>query len=125
MDRVTEYTAPDPEDKSRRSSGAWLHIWLCWEKRQFLARCAAVTAIASLILALALPREYIATTQLMPPDNQGLSAMAMMASKVSSLSENPVIGKYAGDLLGAKTTGALFIGVLRSRTVEDRIIDKF
>jgi capsule polysaccharide export protein KpsE/RkpR len=31
----------------------------------------------------------------------------------------------AGDLLGFKTSGSLFIGILRSRTVEDRIIDKF
>ena len=31
----------------------------------------------------------------------------------------------AGDFLGLKTTGALFIGILRSETVEDRIIDKF
>ena len=31
----------------------------------------------------------------------------------------------AGDLLGIKSTGALFTGVLRSRTVEDRIIDRF
>ena len=31
----------------------------------------------------------------------------------------------AGDLLGIKSTGALFVGVLRSRTVEDRIVDRF
>ena len=126
MDRATEYATADIEDtNSRRSAGAWLYVWLCWERRQFLGRCAMVGAIASVILAFALPKEFVATTQLMPPDSQGLSAMAMMASKVSSLSENPAIGKYAGELLGAKTTGALFIGVLRSRTVEDRIIDEF
>ena len=31
----------------------------------------------------------------------------------------------AGDLLGIKSTGALFVGVLRSRTVEDRIVGRF
>ena len=31
----------------------------------------------------------------------------------------------AGDFLGLKTSGSLFIGILRSETVEDRIIDKF
>lgn len=31
----------------------------------------------------------------------------------------------AGDLLGMKNTGALFIGVLQSRTVQDRVIDEF
>jgi uncharacterized protein involved in exopolysaccharide biosynthesis len=126
MDRTAEYPAPElGHAESGKSAGVWLYLWLSWEKREFLGRCAVIGAIASLVLALVIPPKYDATTQVMPPDGQGLSAMAMMASKVSALSENPAIGKYAGELLGAKTTGALFIGVLRSRTVSDRIIDKF
>jgi capsule polysaccharide export protein KpsE/RkpR len=31
----------------------------------------------------------------------------------------------AGDLLGVKSSGALFVGILRSRTVEDRLVDRF
>ena len=31
----------------------------------------------------------------------------------------------AGDLLGMKTSGALFIGVLRSQTAQDRIVQEF
>jgi capsule polysaccharide export protein KpsE/RkpR len=35
------------------------------------------------------------------------------------------LGALAGDLLGMKTSGALFLGILSSRTVEDRIIAQF
>jgi capsule polysaccharide export protein KpsE/RkpR len=35
------------------------------------------------------------------------------------------IGAVTGDLLGVKSTGALFVGIVRSRTVEDRIIEEF
>ena len=31
----------------------------------------------------------------------------------------------AGEMLGLKSSGSLFIGILRSRTVEDRVINKF
>jgi capsule polysaccharide export protein KpsE/RkpR len=126
IERAPEFvTSEFPETEGGKPPSSWANVWLVWENRQFITRCGMVGAMISLILAFALPKEYLATTQLMPPDNEGLSALSMMASKVTSLSENPMIGKVAGDMLGAKTTGALFIGVLRSRTVEDRIIDKF
>jgi capsule polysaccharide export protein KpsE/RkpR len=35
------------------------------------------------------------------------------------------LGGFAGDLFGMKSTGALFLGVLRSRTVLDRIVNRF
>ena len=35
------------------------------------------------------------------------------------------LGGVAGDLLGVKNSGALFVGILGSRTVRDRLIEKF
>src|ERR1700719_2056323 len=35
------------------------------------------------------------------------------------------VGSLAGGLLGLRTTGDLFIGVLRSRTVKEHIISRF
>src|SRR5260370_7230132 len=35
------------------------------------------------------------------------------------------LGAVAGDLLGLKSSGALFIGVLRSQTSQDRLIEQF
>jgi capsule polysaccharide export protein KpsE/RkpR len=130
IERAVEYASPDlsesVENDVRKPANSWFYVWVVWERRQFLARCALTGLIASLAIALLLPPEYDATTQLMPPDSDQFSTMsALMSSKVSSLSESPQLGKFATDLLGAKTSGALFIGVLRSRTVQDRMIDKF
>jgi len=46
--------------------------------------------------------------------------MAALAAKTGS-----GLGAVAGDLLGVKSSGALFIGILRSRTIEDRLIERF
>jgi capsule polysaccharide export protein KpsE/RkpR len=122
---TAEYRDHEVGETTGTSSNSWFYVWMVWEKRSFIGRCAMVGAVASLLLAFLLPKEYEATTQLMPPDGDGLSAMSMMASKVSALAENPMIGKFASEALGAKTPGALFVGVLQSRTVQDRIINKF
>ena len=50
----------------------------------------------------------------------GLASLLAMTARSGS-----GLGMLAGDLLGLKTSGSLFIGILRSETVEDRIIDKF
>src|SRR5277367_802938 len=125
IERTAGYPDHEAGESNGTSSNGWLYVWMVWERRSLVARCAMVGAIASLVLAFLLPKEYEATTQLMPPDGDGLSAMSMMASKVSALAENPMIGKFASEALGAKTPGALFVGVLQSRTVQDRVIDKF
>jgi len=46
--------------------------------------------------------------------------MAGMAAKVGG-----GLGGVAGDLLGLKSSGALFIGVLRSQTSQDRLVQQF
>jgi hypothetical protein len=43
---------------------------------------------------------------------------------LSTLSEQAGIS-VAGEALGIKSSGSLFVGVLRSRMVEDRLVDKF
>lgn len=126
--RAEPYNDREPGDSG--GMDVWFYLSMVWENRLFLGRCALVGCAVFLILLYLVPWHYEATAHLMPPDSTsvggGFAAMSeMMSSKVSGLSENPMIGKYASELLGAKTTGALFVGVLRSRTVQDRIIDKF
>jgi capsule polysaccharide export protein KpsE/RkpR len=92
-------------------------------QRQIIQRAALVGLCFGLILALALPKRYESTTQLMPPDNQSTSGMAMLS--VLSAKSGAGLAPLAGDLLGVKSSGALFTGILRSATVEDRLIERF
>jgi capsule polysaccharide export protein KpsE/RkpR len=58
----------------------------------------------------------------MPPDNPSNGGMAMLAAMAKTAGG---LESMAGDVLGLKNPGSLFIGILRSRTVEDRLIERF
>jgi uncharacterized protein involved in exopolysaccharide biosynthesis len=96
---------------------------LLWNQRRFLGRAALLGLLIGTAVAFLLPKRFESTTQLMPPDNQSTSTIALMAGL--SAKTGGGLGAVAGDLLGLKSSGALFIGILRSRTVEDRLIDQF
>jgi capsule polysaccharide export protein KpsE/RkpR len=94
-----------------------------WRKRQVLRRAALVGLLAGIVLAFSIPKRYESMTQLMPPDNQSSSSLAMLAALSTKSSGG--LAPLAGDLLGMKSSGALFVGILRSANVEDRLIDRF
>ena len=98
-------------------------LGLLWQNRRFLARASAVGALLSLALAFLIPAEFQSTTRLMPPDNATTASMAVLAGM--SAKGGAGLGNLAGDLLGLKSSGDLFVGVLQSRTVQDRLIERF
>jgi capsule polysaccharide export protein KpsE/RkpR len=62
----------------------------------------------------------------MPPDTQSSSGLGLLtAISGRSAPGASALGGLAGDLLGVKSSGALFVGLLSSETVEDRLIEKF
>jgi len=96
---------------------------LLWGRRRFFFRAVAVGLLVSTLVAFLIPKSYTSTTQLMPPDPQSTSGMAMMAA-MAEKAGGGLLG-VAGDLLGRKSSGALFIGVLRSETSQDRLVQQF
>src|SRR5438093_490406 len=96
---------------------------LLWGRRQFFFRTGAIGLLVSTLVAFLIPKTYTSTTQLMPPDPQSTSGMAMMAGMAAKVGGG--LGAVAGDLLGLKSSGALFIGVLRSETSQERLIEQF
>jgi uncharacterized protein involved in exopolysaccharide biosynthesis len=106
------------------------YLRLLWDNRRFLLRTALLVFLASTLIAILIPSSYRTVTRLMPPDGQsasGLGILAAMSGKsgaggIGGLSN---VGGLAGDLLGSKTTGALFVGMVRSQTVQDRLIGEF
>jgi capsule polysaccharide export protein KpsE/RkpR len=113
-------TEPDePLARERRIA----NYRLLWEHRQFLTRVVIRVAVVVLLLSFLIPNRYESTTRLMPPDEKGGSGLAAIASLVGK--SVPGLGMLANDALGAKNSGALFVGVLQSRTVQDDLILKF
>ena len=107
-----------------RNSEVFVRVNSLWRQRQVLKRAALVGLLAGIVLAFAIPKRYESTTQLMPPDNQS-GSIAMLAALSNKGGTGGGLAPLAGDLLGMKSSGALFVGILRSSTVEDRLIDRF
>ena len=52
---------------------------LLWDRRRLLLRITAVGLLVSILVAFLIPKSYMSTAELMPPDQQATSAMALMA----------------------------------------------
>jgi capsule polysaccharide export protein KpsE/RkpR len=110
------------------------NVRLLWSHRKLFRRVTLYALATTILLAFVIPKRYEATTQLMPPENVSSEAMALLGTLGARGSESPGIvgsvggaamGGVASDLLGMKNTGALFVTILYSRTVSDRLIEQF
>jgi uncharacterized protein involved in exopolysaccharide biosynthesis len=94
-----------------------------WDRRRVLLLAGLIGLVVSTLVAFLMPKSYTSSTQLMPPDSQSSTALAMMTALVGKSGAG--LAGLTGDLLGLKSSGAVFIGVLRSETSQDRIIQQF
>ena len=115
------------EEDPRAARERWISkLRLLWSERRFLLRATAVGLLGGALLAFLIPVRYEATTQIMPPDSQSSGTLALIAGLTAQPGAGGGgLGAMASDLLGVKSTGALFVGVLQSRSVQDRIVEKF
>jgi uncharacterized protein involved in exopolysaccharide biosynthesis len=115
-------TQPNNHESEQKAVAA---LRLLWEQRRFLFKIALCAVIASAIIALLIPSRYDSTARLMPPDNQSSSGLAMAAVAMSGGSAAGGLGGIASDLLGLKSTSDVFVGILSSRTAQDRLVQQF
>lgn len=119
MGEVSLPAAPLEDAREWQAEG----LRLLWGRRRLFFRAGAIGLLVSTSVAFMIPKSYMSTTQLMPPDPQSTSGIVMMAAMAAKAGGG--LGTVAGDLPGLKSSGALFIGVLRSQTSQDRLIDQF
>ncbi|MEK7409281.1 MAG: Wzz/FepE/Etk N-terminal domain-containing protein, partial [Acidobacteriota bacterium] len=96
---------------------------LLWERRRFLFKMMVWGLASAAAIAFVIPNRYESTVRLMPPDGQSGSGLAMLAALTAKTGSG--LEMLAGDLLGVKNSGAHFAGILRSRTVQERLVDRF
>jgi uncharacterized protein involved in exopolysaccharide biosynthesis len=117
------FEATPPTEPVESQSSLLPYLRLFWERRSFLVRAGAYALLVSILIALLIPARYRSVTQLMPPDSQS-SSIGMLAALAGRNGAGGLSG-LAGDFLGVKSSGALFVGILGSQTVQDRLIDEF
>lgn len=115
--------APEPEDKKGEK------LWLLWRSRRFLWGVTWKTLIASTVLAFVVPSHYKSAVRFVPAENSSSSGsssmMGLLSKAIGSDNSSMGFGLDAASLLGAKTPGAFYVEVLKSRTVQDRLINRF
>jgi uncharacterized protein involved in exopolysaccharide biosynthesis len=116
---------PVPEESGETSQKALASLRLLWERRGMLYRVSLYALLASTLVAFLIPKRYESTARLMPPDNQSSSGLSMAAAAMSGTAGAGGLGGIASDFLGLKSTSDVFVGILTSRTVEDKLIQQF
>ena len=132
VERQEGTALPEALETWQRHERNVANLRLFWVYRKFLLRVGMYALIASALIAFLIPTRYVSVTRLMPPDSPsglGLGLLSAMAGRTgtgaSGMSGLGGLGGIAGDLLGVKSSGALFVGVLGSQTVQDGLIKNF
>jgi uncharacterized protein involved in exopolysaccharide biosynthesis len=97
---------------------------LFWTNRRFLMRAGVYALFASALISILIPSRYQSVTRLMPPDSPSGLGMGLL-SAMTGRTGMEGLGGIASEVLGVKSSGALFVGVIQSQTVQDRLIKDF
>jgi tyrosine-protein kinase Etk/Wzc len=92
------------------------------QRKKLVGLVTAVCTVLALILAFALPQEYTATVIILPPQGNS-SVSSMLASQLSGM--NSAMGGVAGSMLGMKNINDMYVSMLKSRSVEDAVIQRY
>src|SRR6267143_3367356 len=105
------------------SGNSVAHLRLLWENRRFVTRVVFYGLLASTLIAFLIQARYKSTARLMPPDDSQSGGLAMAAAALSGGAGS--LGGVASEMLGLKSTSDIFVGILSSRTVQDKLIQQF
>jgi len=113
-----ELDAPSADRRAEQTE----RLRMLWDARRVIAVTTLSAFLLSCFFSILIPASYTATTQLMPPDSESSSGIAMV-SALAKAGGGP--GSLAGDVLGLKSTGSLFVGMLRSESSQLSLAERF
>jgi tyrosine-protein kinase Etk/Wzc len=87
--------------------------------RKFIGYIVGSTLILSILISLLLPKMYIATARILPPRENSPGLASLLTKTDDSLSG------LAASLMSNQTTAALYVGIMKSRSVADALNQKF
>ena len=93
-------------------------------RKWLIAKAIGIAVLGGVILSLALPVRYTATTEIMPPQQTQSTASMLMMNQLTSVGGGS-LAALAGGGLGLKSPNDIYVGMLTSRPIADAIIQKF
>ncbi|WP_265554528.1 GumC family protein [Trichlorobacter lovleyi] len=86
---------------------------------RMIVKTIIIAAFVSVIYSLLLRNIYSATTRILPPQQESSGLMGMLMGASGGM------GSLASDLLGKGSAAEMYISILNSEEISDRIIDRF
>jgi uncharacterized protein involved in exopolysaccharide biosynthesis len=88
-------------------------------RRRLILGITAASAVVAVVYSLLLPVYFKAETRILPPQDKGNNLAAQLMGQAGGLIA------LAGGAAGGKSQGELFVAMTKSRTVLDRMVDRF
>lgn len=112
-----------PERSASQDQLRFLGLLLILAQRWVtIAAAVAICGVIGVALALLLPVRYTAEVTILPPQQENSSLGSALASEVSGLNS---MAALAGSSLGLKNHNDMYVSMLKSRIVEDALIQRF
>ena len=92
------------------------------QRKKLVALVMAICTGIAVILAFALTPHYTATVTILPPQGNG-SMGSMLASQLEGM--NGAVSGVASSMLGLKNVNEMYVSMLKSRSVEDAVIQRY
>jgi uncharacterized protein involved in exopolysaccharide biosynthesis len=97
------------------------YIIVLAKRKKLILRITLGAAILTTIISLIMPLIYRGETRILPPQESGSSLAMQMISQVAG----GAASGFAGSALGIRNPNEMYVEMLRSRFIFDRIIDRF
>ena len=111
---------PLPDLYDGKDKRHFLESFIVLAKRKFfILGFVAGAAVLSAVVALVMSKYYTANAKLLPPQQSQSIASAMLGQL------GPLIGAVAGKDLGVRAPNDPYVSMLHSRTLTDKLIDRF
>ncbi len=119
-------TAETSAENHETTGGRALDLVLSlWRERRFIGKALFAGLIVAAIISLLIRPEYQSTARIMPPEKGGLGGLAAMLAAGGDDKAGSLVGGLVSSAAGLKSSGALSIGILKSDTLQDDIIQQF
>ncbi len=93
--------------------------------RKLIALVTLGGMLTSLLVVLFMPKIYTGVAVLMPPQDDPSSATAILGQLIGGGGMTSGANGGIASALGLKTPNDLYVGILQSRTIADRLIERF
>jgi len=90
-----------------------------YASRRMILTCVLLALVISVVVSLLLPETYRATARILPPQSGATGLASLIAG------DEGLLGTMAGSLAAGKTPAELYVGILQSRSVADKLAERF